>query len=60
VLLERLPRANIAGVVTNDMRARGRGGQKKYGYYGYSARATPRGGPEESVSLLDFDELARE
>lgn len=39
VLLERMPRARIAGVVTNDIRTRGGRRDRKYGYYGYPQRA---------------------
>jgi Mrp family chromosome partitioning ATPase len=59
-LLQRVPQTNIVGIVTNDMRAGRRGGQKNYGYYGYSASMPPRGGPGKTVDLLDFDKLTQE
>lgn len=63
-LLERVPAARIAGVVTNDMRSRKFRGERYdyYGYHGYRSRAQPQ--PEDVASSyqsgLAVDELARE
>ena len=59
-LLERVPRANIAGVVTNDVHSGGFRGES-YSYYGYGRKAEPpKDRAELYRSLLDAAELTRE
>jgi len=60
-LLQRVPEARIAGVVTNDMRRGGFRGER-YDYYGYRGRAQPQpdNGAGSYRGVAPLDELTRE
>jgi Mrp family chromosome partitioning ATPase len=60
-LLQRVPRARIAGIITNDARRGGFRGER-YDYYGYRSREQSRSedGAGSYTSAVPVDELTRE